>query len=100
MCVPLRQTLAISSRVVDATAEAIVLALELSAERLLIDEATGRSIAEAAGLKVTGILGVLLIAKQRGLIPFVQPVIDSLIAQAGFRVGSALYEAILVAAQE
>jgi uncharacterized protein len=81
-------------------AEAIVLALELSAERLLIDEAAGRSIAEASGLKVTGTLGVLLIAKRQGLIPLVQPVIDSLIGQAGFRVSSALYQAILTAAQE
>ncbi|MBD1844050.1 DUF3368 domain-containing protein [Cyanobacteria bacterium FACHB-63] len=73
-------------------AEAIALALELFAERLLIDE--------AAGLKVTGILGVLLIAKQQGLISLVQPLINSLIEQAGFRVSSGLYQAIHSAAQE
>ncbi|MGG6266971.1 DUF3368 domain-containing protein [Leptolyngbya sp. AN03gr2] len=103
------QVIAVRDRVQVATfqqvlhvgeAEAITLALELSAERLLIDEAAGRTIAEASGLKVTGILGVLLIAKQRDLIPRVQPVIDRLISEAGFRVSSALYQAILTAAQE
>ncbi len=39
------------------------------AERLLIDERIGRVVAEQMGLKVTGTLGVLLLAKQRGLIP-------------------------------
>lgn len=96
-----RVQVGIFQQIVDAgEAEAITLALEISAERLLIDEATGRAIAQSLGLKVTGILGVLLIAKQQGLIPLVQPVIDSLINQAGFRVSPALYQAILTAAQE
>jgi hypothetical protein len=81
-------------------AEAITLALEISAERLLIDEATGRAIAKAAGLKIAGVLGVLLIAKHRGLIPRVQPMIDLLIQQAGFRVSPVLYQAVVTEAQE
>ncbi|MBD2082249.1 DUF3368 domain-containing protein [Leptolyngbya sp. FACHB-17] len=94
------QVASFQQRVDAGEAEAIVLALELSAKRLLIDEAIGRSIAEEAGLKVTGILGVLLIAKQQDLISLVQPLIDSLIERAGFRVSSGLYQAILSAAQE
>jgi uncharacterized protein len=40
--------------------EAIALALELRAERLLIDEMQGRQAALAAGLKVAGTLAVIL----------------------------------------
>lgn len=83
-------------QVVDAgEAEAIALALELSAERLIIDEALGRSLAESLGLRITGILGTLLIAKQRSLIPAVQPLMEKLIQKAGFRVSPGLYRIIL-----
>src|SRR6266536_3132436 len=41
-------------------AEAIALALELSADLILLDERDGRRAAERAGLRVTGVVGVLL----------------------------------------
>lgn len=50
-------------------AEAIALSIELQADRLLIDERLGRQIAQGFGLKVTGLLGVLVAAKQDNLIP-------------------------------
>lgn len=81
-------------------AEAIALALELSAERLLIDEATGRAIAQQLGLNITGVLGVLLIAKQQKRIPTVKTSLDALVQQAGFRVSPALYQSVLSMAQE
>ena len=59
-------------------AEAIVLALELKADYLVIDEFKGRSKAEEIGLKIIGSLGVLLQAKQIGLIPAVKPLIDDI----------------------
>jgi predicted nucleic acid-binding protein len=43
-------------------------ARQAGAEILLIDERIGRNLAERMGLKVTGTLGVLLKARQRGLI--------------------------------
>lgn len=49
-------------------AEAIVLAIEIRADYLLVDERLGRAIATQSGLKVIGLVGVLLLAKQRGLI--------------------------------
>ncbi|MBL1179247.1 DUF3368 domain-containing protein [Pantanalinema sp. GBBB05] len=76
-------------------AEALALALEMAAERLLIDDAAGRAIALELGLKITGVLGVLLIAKQRQLIVAVQPLMDNLISQAGFWVSDELYARVL-----
>ncbi|MBS9389004.1 MAG: DUF3368 domain-containing protein [Dolichospermum sp. WA123] len=39
-------------------------------------------------------------AKQRSLIPQVQPVMDALINQAGFRISPQLYQRILTLSQE
>ncbi|MEM7796689.1 MAG: DUF3368 domain-containing protein [Cyanobacteria bacterium P01_C01_bin.118] len=81
-------------------ASAIALALELQADDLLIDERLGRKEALQRGLSIIGILGILLVAKQRSLISQVQPIMDALINQAGFRVSPRLYQRILVLAQE
>lgn len=81
-------------------ANAIVLALELQADDLLIDERLGRQEALRLGLSIIGILGILLVAKHRSLIPQVQPVMDTLIGQAGFRVSPQLYQRVLALAQE
>lgn len=43
-------------------AEAIVLAIERRADLLLVDERRGRRTATAAGLTVTGLLGVLVLS--------------------------------------
>lgn len=81
-------------------AEAIALALELKADELLIDERLGRREAVRLGLSITGVLGVLLIAKNRGLIAKVQPIMESLISQANFRISHQLYEEVLQTANE
>lgn len=76
-------------------AEAIALALELNAELLLMDERRGRALAQNCGLNVTGLLGVLLQAKRKGLISLVKPVIDELIEIADFRLNNQLYMTVL-----
>ena len=81
-------------------ANAIALALELQADDLLIDERLGRQEAVRLGLSIIGILGILLVAKQRSLISQAQPVMDALINQAGFRVSPQLYQRVLALAQE
>lgn len=81
-------------------AEAIVLALEMKADYLVIDEFKGRNKAEEIGLKIIGSLGVLLQAKQKGLISAVKPLIDDLIQKAEFRVHPALYQQVLNIAGE
>src|SRR5207302_1370437 len=59
-------------------AEAIALAQELAADLLLMDEHIGRVIATQFGIRVIGLLGVLMEAKRRGLIREVKPLIDAL----------------------
>jgi uncharacterized protein len=81
-------------------AEAIALALELGADELLIDERLGRREANQRGLSIIGLLGVLLVAKRRGLVGSIRPLIDDLMTQAGFRVSGQLYTEILIAAGE
>ncbi|TVP68651.1 MAG: DUF3368 domain-containing protein [Leptolyngbya sp. LCM1.Bin17] len=62
-------------------ANAIVLALELQATQLLIDERLGRLEAKRQGLRVTGLLGVLLAAKRQTLLSEVRPIMNELIQQ-------------------
>jgi hypothetical protein len=81
-------------------AEAIILAVELKADLLLMDERRGRALATSYGLSVTGLLGVLLQAKRNGLISTVKPLMDQLIEQVDFRVSSQLYTTILQSASE
>ena len=76
-------------------AEAIILAVEMKAELLLMDERRGRALATSYGLSVTGLLGVLLQAKRNGLISAVKPLMDELIERVDFRVSSQLYTTIL-----
>ncbi len=75
--------------------EAIALALELSADLLLIDERRGRAEASRLGVKITGLLGILVEAKRKTLVVAVKPLLDALIATSEFRVSSALYSKIL-----
>jgi predicted nucleic acid-binding protein len=52
------------------------------------------------GLKVRGILGIIVNAKNQGLLPADKPLLDRLINEAGFRVSQALYERTLQKAGE
>jgi predicted nucleic acid-binding protein len=81
-------------------AEAIALAIEISADLVLLDEKEGRAAAERAGLHVTGILGVLLRAKKAGEIAAVTPELESLRARARFFIAPELEQKILRSAGE
>lgn len=81
-------------------AESIALAIHLGADFLLIDELRGREIAENMGIKIVGLLGILLKAKASGLIPSIKPLLDQLINEAGFFIHERLYARILELANE
>jgi predicted nucleic acid-binding protein len=76
-------------------AEAIELAKELRADRLLIDERKGRLLAAREGVPVIGLLGVLLLAKRRGLIPSARVLLDRLELEAGIYLSADLKEEAL-----
>jgi hypothetical protein len=59
-------------------AEVIALAQELSADLVIIDEKIARKHALRVGLNITGVLGVLLRAKEKGLIQEVKPLLEKL----------------------
>ncbi|MEM7512010.1 MAG: DUF3368 domain-containing protein [Bacteroidota bacterium] len=56
----------------------ICLASELQPKFLLIDEKKGRMVASKLGIPIIGLLGILLIAKEEGLIKELRPVLLNL----------------------
>ncbi len=59
-------------------AEVLTLAKELHADIVLVDEEKARKSAVLAGFKVMGLLGVLIAAKNLGLLTEIRPVIEQL----------------------
>ena len=80
--------------------EALALALEQRADLILVDERGARRAAARWGLRTLGLLGVLLVAKERRLVAAVAPLLDRLQAETGFWIGAALRAQILREAGE
>ena len=66
----------------------------------LLDERRGRQRAARLGLRVTGVLGVLVEAKHQHLLAAVRPVLDALRNEAGFWISDDLYRSVLDLAGE
>lgn len=79
--------------------ETIGLALETPANYVILDDLPARRVAERLGLQVTGTLGVLLLAKQRRLLPAIRPHLAAL-RVAGFFFDERLYRHLLALAGE
>jgi predicted nucleic acid-binding protein len=63
---------------------AISLAAEIKADLLLIDESKGRAVGVQLGLRVAGVLGVLLQAKGAGFVEEIAPLVQALQSRALF----------------
>jgi uncharacterized protein len=81
-------------------AESIALALEIGADLVLMDEQDGRHMAQRLGLRVIGVVGMLLEAKAKGLIDQLRPQLDALCWTANFYLSDAIYQAVLRMASE
>lgn len=80
-------------------AETISLAEELKADLLLLDDYWARKFAEYRGFKITGTVGILVKAKNEGLIPSIKPYLEKL-NSCNFRISDELYTQALKIADE
>lgn len=79
--------------------EAIVLAKEMNAKFLLIDEKKGRLVAQRLEIPILGLLGVILLGKRLGHIEQIRPIMIGL-KKTGFRVSDSLVNSVLRQAGE
>ncbi len=80
-------------------AETIVLARELNAELVLMDEKKGRRKLAQLGIPKIGTVGILLKAKQVGLLSAIKPDLERL-RQDGFSLSQSVIDAVLEQASE
>ena len=80
-------------------ASAIALAIEIQADLIILDDLTARDVAKKLKLNVTGTLGVLVKAKEQGLITHVKPILDTLI-NSDFRISPELFQIVLEIVKE
>jgi predicted nucleic acid-binding protein len=79
--------------------EAIVLAQELKADFVLLDDRAARRAAQRLNLNVIGTVGILLLSKYEGHLQTVRPLLDALL-RAGIYLDVSLYQSALMLAGE
>ena len=92
-------SIALSPRLGAGEREAIVLALELAPTLLLLDDLAARRSAQAMSLPVIGTVGLLILARDRNLIPALKPHLDRLLKEE-FHIADELYQLALRRAGE
>jgi predicted nucleic acid-binding protein len=88
----------LKSQVDEGEAAAIALAHELNL-KIILDDRAGRSAAKQFGLSVIGTIGLLVMAKKRGLIRTVRPFVEDL-ERYGFYMTEALKQEVFRLADE
>jgi len=76
-------------------AETIALALEQDYDVVFLDESEARKVAKLYGLRMTGIIGILIRAKFEGKIASLREELDKLRNEAGFWIDDELYHRAL-----
>ena len=79
--------------------EVMILAQEKKADLVILDDNAAKKTAKFLGLRVIGILGILVLAKKRGYIKEVSPVLGAL-KRDGFFVSNDLCDLVLRQADE
>jgi predicted nucleic acid-binding protein len=79
--------------------EVISVTGKISGSTAVLDDLSARRCAQAMGIQITGTLGLILLAKRKGLIPSVSPALDAVVA-AGLFVTNHHLDAIRIAAGE
>ena len=79
--------------------EAMALYRALAADYLLIDDRHARAVAEANQIRCIGTLGVLLLAKDKEIIPQISPLVE-LLRESSLHFSSSLLERVLVLSGE
>jgi predicted nucleic acid-binding protein len=80
-------------------ASAIALALEMDNPILILDELKGRKIATQLNLRYSGTFGLILKAKEIGVIKSVKPILNKIKA-TNFRFSDKLFEIVIQLASE
>lgn len=80
-------------------ASTIALSLEVKDSVIILDDLKARKIAKNLDLRYTGLLGVILKAKQKGIIQHVRYILDKLKA-ANFRISEKIEKEVLRLAKE
>ena len=93
------ETAAVYVELDDGEAESLALANEHDARLVLLDEKVGRRTAEEIGLTVKGTVGILLEAKEKGLIDVIKPLLIRL-QDNGMHLSESLINNALQAAGE
>ncbi|HCS20902.1 MAG TPA: DUF3368 domain-containing protein [Bacteroidetes bacterium] len=83
----------------EGEASAIALSFELSNSILILDELKGRRIAEKLQLRYSGTIGLILRAKQEGIISAIKPILTKM-RGTNFRFSERLLDTILELAGE
>ena len=79
--------------------QAISIAIELNADLIIIDEKLGRLVATSLGFEITGLVGILITAKNKGLISSIKEILDEVIL-LGCRINKKLYNIAIKSCNE
>jgi len=83
----------------DGESEVIALGIEKKSYVLVLDDLKARQTAQKLGLKITGLLGILLKAKKRNKISKIRPLLK-ILDKENFRISNKLKNEILIMAGE
>jgi len=80
-------------------ASAMALALEIENSLLIIDDYKARKLAKNLNINYTGTIGIIILAKQKGIIQSIKPILEK-IKETNFRINAELELQALIQANE